>query len=255
MLDGVDELIDEGLRVAPIGHPPHYPHKVSALGLNSLPPTVDSAALFQRILTRIERNWYESRQIGVPRTASDENWQWRKFPYIAAHDKSKEKVIEKAIVLAFDDAWANEIPTLAGLLNPSSESHCNIDLGRRVSDSEFEFIGLKIDSDTPLAAAFEVLKYGLVYVFSRRYAAELGYATDNPLLRAERVTLCVLAPSTYYDAYDVSWLQSAISDGLRDLNSPDLQLDFRFEQFHPDATSPDEIMNSRAPLYSTVTKQ
>lgn len=97
-----------------------------------------------------------------------------------------------------------------------------------------------------------MLKYGLVYAFSRRYASQLGYSSTNRLLNANRVTLCVLAPSTYYDAYDVNWIESALSDGLQNLSSSDLHLDFRFEQFHPHAITPVEIVESRVPLYNAV---
>jgi len=112
MLDCVDELIDECLRVAPIGHPPHYPHKVSALGLNSLPPALNGAELVRRILAQIEQNWLDSRRAGLLRIASGENWRWRKVPYIFPYNKNRETPLQKDIALAFDDDWVNQIPTL-----------------------------------------------------------------------------------------------------------------------------------------------
>lgn len=252
MFEGVDELIDEALDVAPIGSRPHYRHKLTALGLNAHPPSLDGVALVRSILLQLEHNWRASREEGIIRAASPHNWRWSKASSAALANTSRERDIERAIVRDFDTAWVNQVPALAGLVSPDLEADCAVNLAHRVSDGVFEFIELKTDLDTPMLAAFDVLKCGLAYQFTRTHLAELAYDLTSPLLRARHITLCVLAPGQYYRLYDVRWLESAISSGLRSLASPHLLMDFRFDHFAHDANTSAEIIGSRVPLYAPI---
>lgn len=72
-----------------------------------------------------------------------------------------------------------------------------VDLVRRLPDGGFEFVELKIASDTPLYATIEVLTYGLLWLLSRRSRAQLGYAS-NPILDTPTLQLSTLAPMQFY---------------------------------------------------------
>jgi hypothetical protein len=250
ILTGIDALIDQYLGLASIGSDPQYHHKRSAHHLTAKPSSFDGTALIPAMLRKIEENWLEARLNGERRFGSRKNWGWEKQPYISDHNSSAEKVIEKAIARECDDDWVNQVPTMSGLLDGYSEKHCNIDLVHRLSHGQFEFIELKIDSNTPLFAAFEVLKYGLVYVFSRQHAAELGYDPANALLNATSVTFSVLAPTDYYVGYDLRWLEAELSNALHEVGKPGLTMNFRFEQF-PVGKAAMEIVGTRKPVYSS----
>ena len=251
VLDGIDELIASSLGLVSSGGGKalHQIPSARRLGLN--PPILDASILVRRILARIERNWLDARLEGPIRLASRKNWRWEKQLYISKNNTRKETLIEKAIALECDGDWINQVPTLSGVIDASSEQHCNIDLIHKVSPGEFEFIELKYDSDTPLFAAFEILKYGMVYAFSRRNATELGYDPANILLNAKRVTLIVLAPSEYYGCigHSYRWLESALSNALRGFGEWGFMMDFRFEHFSSRATTPRMQVEGRARLY------
>src|SRR5271157_41700 len=185
IFDGVDKLIGRSLGVMGIGEPPHHRHTTSALRLSSKPSSFDGKLLVSSILARMERNWQVQRDRGVGRLGSDQNWRWEKKPHISPQNPSIETHIEKAIANECDESWVNQVPTASGLMTSTNERHCDIDLAHRVSEGEFEFIELKYGSDTPVFAAFEILKCGLLYLFSRKHAAELGYEPKKEFLKAK----------------------------------------------------------------------
>ncbi|PSH05041.1 MAG: hypothetical protein CXZ00_02470 [Acidobacteria bacterium] len=226
----VDNLIDRSLGITHIGSSvPHYRHKSSALGLARKPPLFCAQDLFQAILEQLQQNWKDG-QLASPRKASGENWRWEKKLYISPNNKSVEKRCEKAIAATCGMEWVNQVPTASGLVNGSNEKHCNIDLVHRISPIEYEFIELKYADGTPLSAAFEVLKYGLLYVFSRKFHSALGYSlASKPMLAAKTVRLRVLAPASYYSGFQMSWLQSEFNAGLTHVTSSEFEMDFQFE--------------------------
>lgn len=121
----------------------------------------------------------------------------------------------------------------------------SIDLVERTGDESFDFIELKIRSDTPLYAALEVLDYGVLYAFSRINARSLNYEQGfSEILDARRIGLRVLAPNRFYEhksrgtretkSLDLAWLESIMLDATRRLASMiggDTVMDFRFDVF------------------------
>jgi hypothetical protein len=98
-------------------------------------------------------------------------------------------------------------------------------------EARFEFVELKIDSDTPVFAAIEILVYGLLWLLSRRDRELLGYQS-NPILDAETLRLSVLAPGTYYPGCPIAPLSRAINEGLHTLGPRfGISMDFRFTAF------------------------
>jgi hypothetical protein len=230
IFEGIDDLIDQSLGVLHIGtKAPHYKNKSAALKLDRKPYSFDAHVLFEKIGARMQKNWSNAHDLN-PRSASIQNWRWEKKLYISENNLSPEKCVEKEIAAFGGEDWVNQVPTASGLLDGSSEKHCNIDLVHRISPEEFEFIELKYECDTPLYAAFEILKYGLLYVFSRRCAEQLGYSADSkPMLGARIVHLKVVAPFSYYSYFRPDWLQKEANRALGCVSLDGYQMDFHCE--------------------------
>lgn len=178
-----------------------------------------------RIYEAIAANWRLARASGKGRS-SRENWRWCKpQTYLAAHNSSSEVTLERAIA-ACGTGWANQVPICSGAAGSSADRRRAIDLVCQVGDGHFQFIELKIASDTPLYAAIEIIGYGCVWLLSRLAPDR----SDSELLKAERVDLVVLAPASYYDRFRLDVLAAALHDQVIALGgSLGVQLSFRFE--------------------------
>ena len=116
----------------------------------------------------------------------------------------------------------------------------SVDLVQRRGKSAFEFVELKINSNTPIFAAVEILVYGLLWLLSRRDRQVLGYAA-GPILDAKELRLSVLAPRDYYRRYSVDPLAKAINDGLRKFGKQHgVTMEFRFTAFPASFTWPSD---------------
>jgi hypothetical protein len=194
------------------------------------PADFDGTALIGELLARINENWIATDR---PVARSCENWRFAKMLAIDADNRSPEKRLEKAIVLAADDSWANQIPTASGLLD-SSGRQCNIDLAKRQS-SEYWLFELKCESDHPISSAMQILRYGLLYVFWRDHIDELMRSIERPpLLAATTVHLRVLAPTNYYVVPNAekpfAWLEGPLSAGIQTVaQERGIAMDFQFD--------------------------
>lgn len=149
---------------------------------------------------------------------------------MAQHNPSAEVRLEQAIA-GSGPGWANQIPICSGLVGPSADRRRAIDLVHRVGEGHFEFIELKVASDTPLYAAIEIIGYACVWLLARRDDA----VPTSELLSADRVDLIVLAPASYYARYRLDRLAAALDGELAELGtSAGVRLSFRFEIL-PDA--------------------
>jgi hypothetical protein len=255
IFEGVDTLIDRALRVTDVGNSTEkrYATKTSALRLQQKPYGFDASDLCKTILGKIEANW-RNGLAEVDRFGSRENWRLEKQLYISDRNQSPEKQLEKLIVNELGADWVNQVPTASGLINSTANKHCNIDLVHILSAAEYELIELKFGSDYPLSAAFELLKYGIIYLFSRKVAQQLGYSREEkPLLFADRIHLIVLAPYQYYSGYNVRWLEAELSRGLAmKLIEGAPAVDFHFEHFRVVDGENDvaDIVASRKKMYS-----
>lgn len=230
ILNGIGELVDAWLGVSPKGSPPYYRHKSAALGLGERnAPIIGTSEFLEAVYEKIQQNWKVLSARGDSRP-SRENWRWKRHTTLADSNQSKEVVLERALVLALGENWSNQVPVASGLAGPVTDKRAAIDLVRRQSPTAYEFIELKIESDNPLFAAIEILLYGLLFVWSRENQAELDYdVTVQPLLAAESVQLSVLAPAAYYEGFELTELERALSRGLEAFGSEDaIEMGFRF---------------------------
>jgi hypothetical protein len=149
---------------------------------------------------------------------SAENFRWFKPQLaISAANKSPEVIFERAVIQACcrlgRSDWANQVPLVSGIAGPRAYKRRAIDLVRRVSDRAFEFVELKIASDTPLYAAAEIVLYGLLWLHARGRNVESS-GPQNPLLDANIIKLSVLAPPVFYGQSDTGCISSFFSSGL-----------------------------------------
>ena len=134
--------------------------------------------------------------------------------------------------------WFNQVPVASGLINDRSDKRRAIDLVHQREDGSYEFIELKVDSDTPLYAAMEILQYAILYMFARRNERIRGAASEKRLLEATAIHLRVLAPCHYYNGYEqLDRLEDEICKGINrflEREKITLQMDFAFEAFPAD---------------------
>lgn len=214
------------------------------------PPDVDGAALADRLLDKVRTNWRSGREArGKP--PSRENWRFRPVGTISRLNTSPEVTFERNFIATTNGDWANQVPTASGILGTHTDKRRAIDLVRRCGNGVFEFIELKLGSDTPLYAGLELLEYGVLYAFARVEAEALQYGQGfSEILDADAIRLRVLAPAAYYryatrngtvHQYDLSWLDRLLNAATARLAArvePGLQMDFAFEAFPDDFTWP-----------------
>ena len=237
ILEGIDDVINSHLFVDGRFTPDYtYSQRRSCNELSETAPmSFNGAKLVADMYQCIEAN-LDKRPAN--RTPSPENWKLRStkdhdMRRPSVKNQSAEVKLERAIVEKWPRSWNYQIPVASGLFDEHSDKRRAVDLVFDHQADHFDLVELKIKSDTPLYAAMEILRYGLVYLASRNdRAGNLKYKTaDLPVLRANKVTLGVLAPEGYYAGSKLKWLQDGINDGLKHLPQLDLTIDFRFEQF------------------------
>jgi len=164
--------------------------------------------------------------------ASSENWRWRvPQTYISEHNVSSEVVLERAIVNACERQgrmdWANQVPVCSGVVGLSGERRRAIDLVHEKAPGHFQFIELKVGSDTPLFAAVEIIAYACVWLLSRDVPG-----ASSPLLAARQVEAIVLAPDSYYARFNLSGIEARLDHELAVLGQEkNVELSFSFEVF------------------------
>lgn len=238
ILEGVNDLIDSALGVNRIGETPHHKHETSCRQLTKSPMTeLDASDLIAKIYEKVGNNCPDSND----HKRSEENWRFEKQKGISGNNQSPEVSLERAIVNIpveiWPDAayWVNQVPVASGLVDPDADRRRSIDLVHKCGDKAYEFIELKVGSDTPLYAAMEILKYGVLYIFCRqdeRVSPYIHIHEKENLLQAEKIHLRVLAPVKYYEKYDLSWLETSINSGLANFLAQRnfaFEMDFKFE--------------------------
>ena len=240
ILDGVDSLINSHFFPGENFTKYRYEHRRSCNALSAAQPEpFNGTALIYDIYGRIEKNL----SLRPDRAPSPENWKIRsektaKRIQPSSENKSAEVTLERAIAQRCPDKWTYQMPVASGLFGSKSDKRRSIDLVCLGENGSFDFVELKIESDTPLYAAMEILGYGLVYLASRIDSAKnlkYGNGASLPVMSAIAISLVVLAPSQYYEKCKLGWLERGLNDGLNDLLAAkevkNLKMDFRFEKF------------------------
>lgn len=196
---------------------------------------------------RLIRNIYEQiSQSGATPTNSRENWRLVRQTSISKKNKGKEVLLEKAIAVLCEggvlDGWFNQVPVASGLIT-NRNRRTAIDLVKILDSNAFEFIELKWNANNPVYAAFEILGYGLIYLYSRCNAEAFHYDKDKiKLFTADAVSLHVLAPYPFYSRFELTWLEHGLAHGIAvladDLTDDALSMDLQFYTFAEDFKLP-----------------
>jgi hypothetical protein len=181
--------------------------------------------LVAAVFATLEHNWRTAKATGMS-SPSRQNWRWCEPQVsLAERNTSPEVRLERAIALSAN-GWANQIPVCSGVAGSAADRRRAIDLVFKAGAGHFEFIELKIASDTPLYAAVEIIGYGCAWLLARRDCS----LASSELLAANRVDLVVLAPAAYYSGFRLEALAEVLAEEVSELGiAHGVELGFGFD--------------------------
>lgn len=250
ILAGIDKLVDSWLNIEPKGQSPHYQHRAAAKELTHRDePITGTLAFLEASHAQIHANWLAAIDAGYT-NPSKENWRWKRHLNLGTNNSSPELMLERAIVNACGDNWSNQMPTASGLTGPTTDRRAAVDLISREDPTTYSLVELKVNSDTPLFAAVEIVKYGLLFVWSKVNQDVLGYEQKlQPILAANTITLSVLAPADYYSNFDLTNMASVLDSGLVEFGEQHgVSLRFEFCQLGADYAPELEVDSVRSAI-------
>lgn len=165
------------------------------------------------------------------------NWAWRSTtPEFNPGNKSREVVLERMIVKTGSSTdWTCQMSTSSGV-QPRTRLNKRraIDLVRRNAPDHYSFVELKVDSDNPLHAAFEILSYALAYLNARNNRQKGSGHHD--IMAAKHIALIVLGPEAWYRDYKseeqgFKWLADNLKSGLNAMSGEKPEFDFSFQKY------------------------
>lgn len=248
ILDNADAIISKYLDVPNI--PTNsYRHKKYREAFIKSDQSIDGSGLLRALQKNIECNLPQ-----IPKESkSKQNWRDRPISNINPKNPSKEVVLERHLAKIIErekrTTWWNQMPVASGLAGSNSDRRRAIDLVHRNETGEtYDFIELKIASDSPLYALMEVVQYGLIYLVLRdtpSYLSEISRASC--VFQAKEIKLRVLAPEGFY-ADSLARFEQQLNDGFRSLlanRKDDLKISLA-SYFHPrldqwSSGKPDEL--------------
>lgn len=197
------------------------PTKSQAIKLDGRAPEgFDGADVASRLYASLDAQAWSTPQHSVA-----SNWLWRTaVPDVVT--TSPEVGLERAIA-RLDNArtWSFQMSTCSGLRGKHTDKRRAIDLVRDNGDSHFTFVELKVGSDNPLYAAFEIIGYYLAFLRARQSGCRGANGRD--VMAAREVELVVLGPDAWFEyaprrgaekkRYDFRWMTESMVAGLRAL--------------------------------------
>lgn len=217
ILDNADAIISKYLDVPNI--PTNsYRHKKYREAFIKSDQKIDGAGLLMALQKNIVGNLVRSKH-------SDSKQNWRNSPVTTINkddNKSKEVVLERHLAKIIERkkcaTWWNQMPVASGLVGSSSDRRRAIDLVHRDEAGEtYDFIELKIASDSPLYALMEVVQYGLIYLTLRddpSYLSEISKGSQ--VFQAKEIKLRVLAPEAFYSG-SLARFEQQLNDGFKSI--------------------------------------
>jgi hypothetical protein len=171
---------------------------------------------------------------------SGKNWVWR-IDAPAYMTLSPEVALEREIVASdSENQWTCQMSTTSGIQGSYLNKRRAIDLVRKTAPDQYAFIELKVNSDNPLYAAFEILGYALAYQHARSHNWQ-GTGHHN-VMRAKEINLVVLGPREWYEykkgkahpqkyKFDFDWLSNGLTEGLNILTKGGPVMSLSFKEF------------------------
>ncbi len=206
------------------------PSRSQAISLSEKPPAqFDGTVAVDRLYQTLACDGWNS--------PSGKNWHWRTAAP-AYQTTSPEVALEREIIAADSSQWTCQMSTASGIQGPHLNKRRAVDLVIQLGPDQYAFIELKVDSDNPLYAAFEILGYALAYQHSRQHGWRGTGRHD--VMCAQAINLVVLGPHEWYEyrkrgdaqrnRFELGWLANALDDGLNSLSAIP-RMHFSFEEF------------------------
>lgn len=162
------------------------------------------------------------------------NWIWRhEHTKPSPKNRSQEVLLEHEIIELGGQRWTRQVSTASGVDKEADGQRTrtnrrrSIDLVYDQGNGGFSFVELKVGSDPPIYALFEILGYGLAYWHSRQ--GKLDHPREaSRLMQAEKIDLVVLGPESWYrdNPPGMATLVEQLNHGLAVLthNKPPMRL-------------------------------
>ena len=184
LFDGTDKLICDA-----IGIQRHNELIHKSLSDN------EAFSLVNRLYEQMVVNFSEGQV-----SQSEKLWCRRRATKIKKRNVSKEKILEKAVAILAEEGhmpgWFNQCPVASGITDPGKDRSRAVDL-IHISDVKARLIELKWDSDSPAHALFQILEYGIAYVFARNHMDDL-HLEKRHLMHVEKIGLEVVGPRKFF---------------------------------------------------------
>ena len=146
---------------------------------------------------------YEQMVVNYSRgsvSQSEMLWCCRRAIDIKDDNERRETLLEKAVArLAHADhmpEWFNQCPVASGITNPDKDGNRAIDI-IHISNQKARLIELNWGSDSPAHALFQILEYGLAYIFARLRMYEFKLETRR-LMLVKQIGLEVVGPHGFF---------------------------------------------------------
>lgn len=209
------------------------PSKTKAIQLSKTPRRFQGVDVVTELSNALVCRGWKS-QVGT-------NWNWSAdAKYITT---SPEVVLERKIVEAGNGLWARQMSTSSGIQGQWLNKRRAIDLVRANGNDSYTFIELKVESDNPLYAIFELLGYALAYMHARNNGWK-GTGTYN-VMQAKIIELVVLAPNKPENWYEyktrgaksecllfkLGWLIEELNKGLDTLTKGKVRMQISLKEF------------------------
>jgi len=132
------------------------------------------------------------------------NWIWRcERTKPSPNNHSQEVLLEHEIIELGGQHWTRQVSTASGVDKEADGQRTrtnrrrSIDLVYDQGNGGFSFVELKVGSDSPIYALFEILGYGLAYWHSRHEKLDHSRAASR-LMQAKKIDLVVLGRESWY---------------------------------------------------------
>lgn len=213
------------------------------------------------------RNLFDTLSINGwnPPQLAGTNWKWRDDKP-TFKTRSPEVILERTVVLKGNtgtNEWTWQMSTASGVeaqledKRNASNKRAAIDLVRNNGNGSFTFVELKVGSDNPLYALFELLGYALAYLQARKNGWG-EYDPENEIFKAREIKLVVLGPEDWYkykrrgsnaehQIFNLDWMLPSLVEGLNLLSKGNPTFSIAFETFRDPVELAAEQIISSAP--------
>jgi len=251
LCEGIKDLLDKELHAKPSEE---LCSKGTALALGGdgakAMLNMNLVPIIETMWRLIATNWVEAEC----QWRGNENWRWIPRPNLGVERQNTSEEVQLNRTLAGKlppERWANEIPTASGLAEKGGKEPGGLDLAciRDALPDRVCMIELKIGSNNPVSAAFQIVTYGLMLNLSRlvhkRLLHDKGPITIADAWRnAKHADLRVLAPTEFYSEYPkLGWFEDQLNAAVVAFgNTQKLGMSFGFRCFDEAPTDEHQML-------------